>query len=140
MRGGLPDPIFAAGGIVLGREANTNKILVVHRRRYGPETALPKGKLVQGESPADAALREVAEETGCKAVIYDYAGTTHYLVKGRPKVVFYFIMEAVDDGTGPSDEREIEAIEWMEPSKAFSALTHRQDRGLVAAVFGIRRA
>ncbi|MGB2603427.1 MAG: NUDIX domain-containing protein, partial [Candidatus Sulfotelmatobacter sp.] len=64
--------ILAAGG-VLSRQtpAGGDEVLVVHRKRYGDWT-LPKGKLKPGESFAAAALREVAEETGCRARFEDY--------------------------------------------------------------------
>ena len=55
-------PILAAGGIVVGQGANADKIVVIHRTRYGPEIALPKGKLTSGESPLEAAVREVGED------------------------------------------------------------------------------
>ena len=42
------------------------EVLAVHRPRYD-DWSLPKGKLEPGESPPDAARREVAEETGIVA-------------------------------------------------------------------------
>ncbi len=56
----------AAGGVVLDE---TGRVLLIerHLRRDGltlHEIRLPKGKLDAGETDADAALREVREETG----------------------------------------------------------------------------
>ena len=57
---------FAAGGIVLLEQ----KILIVKNKRGdSPEDGLswwgyPKGHMEEGEKPADAAIREVFEETG----------------------------------------------------------------------------
>src|SRR5262249_47436616 len=93
----LPKPIRAAGGIVRGAGQNTGKLLVVRRRRYGGEVGLPKGKLVEGEDEAAAALREVEEETGLRPVLRQHVGRTHYKVRGRPKTVSYFVMDAIDD-------------------------------------------
>lgn len=136
-----PGAILAAGGIVLGAGANAGKIAIIRRRRYGEEIALPKGKLGEGEEPAEAALREVREETGCAAQITEYAGTTRYFVKGVPKAVFYFLMKAEGDGDArPVDTGEVEAVEWMAPAPAVAAMTHREDRELVSAVFGLGKS
>src|SRR3954470_18204774 len=56
------DIIMAAGGIVVQR-GDVPLFAVVCLRKRG-EWVLPKGKLDAGETPRDAALREVLEETG----------------------------------------------------------------------------
>ncbi len=68
-----PDPTMlptrhyrAAGGIVLD---DAGRVLLIERHverdgRMVHEVRLPKGKLDAGETDADAALREVREETG----------------------------------------------------------------------------
>jgi 8-oxo-dGTP diphosphatase len=132
--------ILAAGGIVLGAGDNVGRIALVKRRRYPGEIGLPKGKTKEGEEIVDTALREVREETGCKVRIREYAGSTHYFVGAVPKAVFYFVMEP-DGSEEPAkvDAEEIEAVEWAPPEKAIAKLTHRADRDLISAVFGIRR-
>src|SRR5215471_14715281 len=60
---GLP-VIRAAGGIVLRSAPRGEEVMVVYRKRHKDWT-LPKGKLKDGESFQDAAIREVVEETGC---------------------------------------------------------------------------
>jgi 8-oxo-dGTP pyrophosphatase MutT (NUDIX family) len=135
-----PKPIRAAGGIVRGAGQNTGKLLVVRRRRYGGEVGLPKGKLVEGEDEAAAALREVEEETGLRPVLRQHVGRTHYSVHGRPKTVAYFVMDAIDDNVAsPRDTGEIDATEWLTPGEAVAALTHDDDRKLVAGIFGIAK-
>jgi 8-oxo-dGTP pyrophosphatase MutT (NUDIX family) len=132
--------IHAAGGIISGVGSNRGKIAVVRRRRYGGEIGLPKGKLNKDETEAQAALREVEEETGLRAILRHRIGTTHYSVDGRPKTVTYFMMDAPDDSPStPHDSKEVEAVEWLIPADAVAALTHVDDRNLVASVFGIER-
>ncbi|HEX6115926.1 MAG TPA: NUDIX domain-containing protein, partial [Solirubrobacterales bacterium] len=59
-----PEPeVRAAGGVVLRDGAEGLEVAVVHRPKHD-DWSLPKGKLEPGESWVDAALREVAEETG----------------------------------------------------------------------------
>ena len=49
----------AAGGVVI----HNGQVMLLTRPGRG-EVRLPKGHIEEGESPADAALREVGEETG----------------------------------------------------------------------------
>jgi 8-oxo-dGTP diphosphatase len=135
------EPILAAGGIVLGPEKNTGKICLVRRHRYPGEIALPKGKLRTGETAIEAARREVSEETGFEVEILEYAGATHYLVENVPKAVFYFVMKTDGkEGGTPKDKEEIENVEWLTPRDALLALTHREDRDLISAVFGLTKS
>ena len=132
--------IRAAGGILQGAGRNAGKIAVVHRRRYGGEVGLPKGKLVEGEDEAEAALREVEEETGLRPTLRKPIGSTHYSVGDRPKTVTYFMMDvAADASASPRDTGEIQSVEWLTPAEAVATLTHDDDRELVAKIFGIAK-
>ncbi len=53
---------YTAGGGVLTNPAGTEVLLLIRPAR--DEVRLPKGHIEPHESPADAALREVCEETG----------------------------------------------------------------------------
>ena len=57
--------VKASGGVVWRRGEGGVEIVVVHRPRYD-DWSLPKGKLDQGESWEEAALREVEEEVGLR--------------------------------------------------------------------------
>ncbi|HET7124229.1 MAG TPA: NUDIX domain-containing protein, partial [Bradyrhizobium sp.] len=63
-------PVLAAGGIVL-RRGETPLIAVVRLRKRN-EWVLPKGKLDDGETPRDAAMREVVEETGHQVSVHEF--------------------------------------------------------------------
>jgi len=132
--------ILAAGGILLGKGAHEGQIAIVRRPRYGREVSLPKDKIKKGETEASAALREVREETGFGVTIKRYAGSTHYLVGGLPKLVSYFLMVADgEEATSSRDEKEVEAVEWTTPKGAVAVLTHEEDRALIRAVFAVAR-
>lgn len=135
----LSTGIVAAGAIVVGVGSNEGKVLLVRRQRYGAEVALPKGKVHTGENEVAAAQREVLEETGCVGTVTGYAGSTHYAVDGVPKAVFYLTMQAADDDVhSPQDTGEVCGVEWLNITDALAALSHRDERALVAAVFGVK--
>jgi 8-oxo-dGTP diphosphatase len=120
------DRIDAAGGVVV-REG---RVLVVHRPRYDDWT-FPKGKLDPGESFEEAALREVEEETGVRCSLGRELPATRYEVRGRPKLVRYWLMtpEAELEFV-PNDETD--EIRWPTPGEALSLLTYDHDRELLA--------
>jgi 8-oxo-dGTP diphosphatase len=117
--------VLAAGGFVL----RDGRVAVVHRPRYD-DWSLPKGKLDEGESFEEAALREVEEETGLKCSLKRQIADTSYRDhKDRPKLVRYFEMEAAGGDFTPNDE--VDELVWLEPSEALSRLSYEFDRELV---------
>ncbi|MBU0966381.1 MAG: NUDIX hydrolase [Proteobacteria bacterium] len=127
--------IIAAGGIVEKQTPRGIMIAVILRDRYGEEWALPKGKQEEGESIEETALREVNEETGCRAVITAFAGTSFYYPGKAPKVVFFWKMLAADECCF-TPSREIKKLEWLTPREALQRLTHNEEKKLVAAIYG----
>lgn len=81
-----------AGGVVLfeGR--------VVLRRTAKGNLNFPKGKIEPGESPEQAAAREVHEETGLIAVAIEPLGTLELLYVPKPQAIRFFLMRATDAG------------------------------------------
>src|SRR6202000_1068444 len=103
-------PVLAAGGIVL-RQTRPPQIAVV-RLRKGNGGGLPKGKLDDGETPRQAAMREVVEETGHDVAVHEFLGTLAYDLGGRSKIVHYWRMEAL---VRPGGElrNDVRAVEWL---------------------------
>jgi 8-oxo-dGTP pyrophosphatase MutT (NUDIX family) len=119
------ETILAAGGVV----TLDGKVLVVRRLRYG-DWSLPKGKLEEGETFEEAALREVLEETGYACNLGEPIGSTSYESRGRPKEVRWFRMEPVGDAE--PHEAEIDEIRWVTPEEALSLLSYARDRELLS--------
>jgi len=109
--------------------------LVVHRPKYDDWT-LPKGKLDDGESAEEAAVREVEEETGLEVTLGDELPSTDYHDRyGRPKNVRYWIMDVAGGEFHPN--REVDEVRWLPVEDAKAALTYPRDRGVLDA---LRRA
>ncbi|WP_407176565.1 NUDIX hydrolase [Bradyrhizobium sp. STM 3562] len=124
-------PVLAAGGIVL-RRASPPQVAVVRLRKRN-EWVLPKGKLDDGETPRDAAEREVNEETGYDVTVHEFLGTLVYESGGRSKVVHYWRMEA---NGGPAYElmNDIREVDWLPLDAAVERLSRAYERAFLANV------
>jgi 8-oxo-dGTP diphosphatase len=129
----MADQVRAAGGVLWRPSGDEGiEIAVVHRPRYD-DWSLPKGKLDEGESFEEAALREVQEETGMRCALGRELGETHYEDrKGRPKVVRYWAMSDCDGEFQPNDE--VDELRWLPIAEAKDALTYDFDRELIDRV------
>lgn len=114
----------AAGGLV----TRDGALLVVHRPRYD-DWAFPKGKLEDGETWEQAAVREVEEETGLRCKAGEHVGSTHYPLREGIKEVRYFAMTT--DGEARA-QNEIDEVRWVTPDEARELLTYDDDRQLLA--------
>lgn len=120
--------IQAAGGL-LWRGEGRKEIAVIHRPRYD-DWSLPKGKLHKGETWEQAAIRDVEEETNCKASLVDFAGCSCYLFAGMPKVVLYWNMELVHERRfEPHDE--VDQLVWLPLEAAIVKLSYGAERALL---------
>jgi 8-oxo-dGTP diphosphatase len=132
-----PPVIKAAGGILQRTTSRGDEVMVVYRKRHQDWT-LPRGKVKDGESFQEAAVREVLEETGCSCSIGNYLGTISYSDKGVPKVVLFWKMTVVDD-KGPRNEDEIGEVMWLQIPAAIERLTHPQEKALLSRMGIIQR-
>ncbi|MDI5963629.1 NUDIX hydrolase [Streptomyces sp. SL13] len=136
MTGPVPSkPLIRAAGAVLWRPAAASRdtgveIALVHRPRYD-DWSHPKGKLKRGEPDADAALREVREETGMDCVLGRPLPDIRYRVGDRWKLVRYWAARATGGEFTVNDE--VDRLLWLDPADARAALTHPYDRPLVDA-------
>ena len=96
----------SCGGVVIHR----GKILALYksyRNRY-EGLVLPKGTAEKGETHEQTALREVAEETGVKASIVKFIGTSQYNFTVAEdtvsKEVYWYLMSADSYHSKPQRE------------------------------------
>ncbi|MDI3567068.1 NUDIX hydrolase [Bradyrhizobium sp. Arg816] len=124
-------PVMAAGGIVLRRGAPP--LVAVVRQRKRNEWVLPKGKLDDGETPKEAAHREVLEETGHDVAFHEFLGTLVYQSGGRSKVVHFWRMEA-EGGPVRKLMNDIKAVDWLTLEDALARLSREYERAFLVQV------
>ena len=131
--------ILAAGGVLERPGPHGPEIALVYRERYDGEWSLPKGKLDRGESFEQAAVREVLEETACRASIRGFIGAIDYRVRnGRPKVVLYYDLDLEREGEFKPG-REIQDLAWLLPRRALERLRHPGEREILKRFLKARR-
>ena len=125
------DAVRAAGGLVWRRNGSGEvELVLVHRPEYD-DWSFPKGKLHEGETEPDAALREVEEETGLRCRLGPEQGTTSYRDRrNRRKVVRYWQMTPVEGEAAPANE--VDDVRWLAPDAAAQLLSYDHDRRLLA--------
>lgn len=114
--------VEAAGGLVYNSK---KEILFIRRNK---KWDLPKGKIENGESHQEAALREVMEETGIKNLeVRDFIRTTYHVFtrngKFRLKITYWYEMFSDYDGPLiPEASEGIKKVRWKDFEKAQRAL------------------
>jgi 8-oxo-dGTP pyrophosphatase MutT (NUDIX family) len=123
--------IEAAGGLLWKVTAGTTEIALVHRKRYGGDWTLPKGKLKPDETPLAAALREVREETGCETTVIDFAGVISYETTHGPKRVLFWNMAVESQSTESLDTSEVIETVWLSPKDALERMSYPLERAIL---------
>lgn len=104
----------AAGGLVFN---TTGEVLAIRRMGFWD---LPKGKIEKGESPEDAAVREVQEETGLFQISLDnfLMHSYHTYIDPRKnrrvlKKTHWYKMRTIESKLTPQTEEDIESALWL---------------------------
>jgi 8-oxo-dGTP pyrophosphatase MutT (NUDIX family) len=125
----------SAGGIVFRRDDDGEVRFLLIRDSYD-NWGFPKGHLEDGESPADAALRETAEETGLRDLrlvgpirIIDW----HFRFRGRPihKFCHFFLFESAEGEPVPQRAEGITEYRWRALDDALDDLSYENARGVL---------
>jgi len=126
------DVIEAAGGLLWRETPQGRELALIHRAVYD-DWSIPKGKRDPGERWQETALREIEEETGCKAKLVSFAGSTAYTVKGAAKIVLFWNMALIGDCVfTPNDE--VDELIWLPVKEALGKLSYGNEKTLLKMV------
>lgn len=125
------------------RDGDVAAIVPVRRAAGGRKVlALPKGHVDPGETPEQAALREVREETGMTGELIEQLGEVRYWYQrgGRkiPKLVTFFLLE-YRSGSDADHDGEVEEVRWLPLEDALTELSYKGEREMVQRALGRRR-
>ena len=134
---------FSAGGVVVDGERMI-AIVPIKRAADGSRVlGLPKGHPDGDETAAEAATREVCEETGVSARLIAELGDVEYRYerKGRRvhKLVRFFLFE-YEHGDVADHDHEIERVEWITLEDGARRLTYEGEREIVRRALSMRTA
>lgn len=123
--------VEAAGGVLhrKGTSTSKNEVLLIYRRGVWD---LPKGKMEEGETVEECAVREVSEEIGSSPPLLELflAKTQHsYSEQGEKvnKITHWYSMQLSDetDSLTPEKEEGIEEIRWLPIDEAKEIVGYR---------------
>jgi 8-oxo-dGTP pyrophosphatase MutT (NUDIX family) len=129
----------SAGGLVV--DATGKLGLLIGRRDLKDTTgkkilwSLPKGHIEDGETPEEAALREVQEETGIVSIIEKSLGVIDFwfMAGGKRihKTVHHYLFRE-DGGVLAPQESEVDEVAWFPLSEIIDRLAYPDEKKLIA--------
>ncbi len=122
--------VVAAGAILWRLEKGELKLAIIHRSRYD-DWSWPKGKIDKGETVAEAAVREIREETGLRVALGTYLAEINYkLPNGDKKQVHYWAAKVSDKALAESKfkpSEEVAKVDWKTAQQARKLLSYEFD-------------
>jgi 8-oxo-dGTP diphosphatase len=127
----------SAGAVVVRRVGGSWEVCLV---RVGQAWSLPKGNLEAGETPVDAAVREVAEETGLRAeslrVVAALPAAEYAYRRRDGRLVFkrveHFLVEATGETEVRPQPEEIDEVAWVPLDEAHRRVAYRDLQPVLA--------
>lgn len=102
------------GGVAVVLLKDNGNVLMVRQYRYcvsGELLEIPAGKLEPGEDPAQCAVRELYEETGCRAGRMISLGAMYPSPGFSQETLYIYLAMELEEGPNHPDEDEFLAVE-----------------------------
>ncbi len=129
----------SAGGLVIDTTGTQGLLIgrIDHKDATGKRIlwSLPKGHIEEGETPEQAAIREVAEETGITSSIIKSLGVIDFwfMAGGKRihKTVHHFLFTEVSGVLTPQVS-EVDEVSWFPLSEIVDRLAYPDEKKLIA--------
>ena len=122
-----------AGGVVARDAGGEVEYLLVAASDNPDVWVLPKGRIEIGESPEQAAVREIMEEAGVRALAGAELGENEYQAKGKTVRCVFFVMRY----QGETERTEPRAVAWRRYEDAVALLYFENNRQILARADGL---
>ena len=121
----------SAGGVVVRRD----EVLLIATRE-GTRWQLPKGRIEGTETPAQAAAREVEEETGVLGYVLEFLESIDFRYNRRngrrvQKKIDLFLLGYRSGSEQDYDPKEVTEARWFSWDEAIRRLTFDNERSVV---------
>lgn len=127
----------SAGGVIFRKKSGKGEPEVaLISVKGGTVWTLPKGLIGNRESPEEAAVREVAEETGLRGEIVEKIGNIQYWYFSAEentrfkKTVTFYLIKYITGSTAEHDF-EVEASEWFPLTEAKKKIIYKGDKEIL---------
>ena len=124
----------SAGGLVVDKSGEMGLLIGRIDKRGRMLWSLPKGHIEEGESPEEAAIREVLEETGIKSAITRSLGVIDFwfMAEGKRihKTVHHFLF-AEKSGRLEAQVSEVDDVKWFPLDDIAKTLAYPDERKLI---------
>jgi 8-oxo-dGTP pyrophosphatase MutT (NUDIX family) len=116
---------------------NEKHELVLVQQGQGSRWSFPKGHVEEGESPLEAARREIYEECGLTELAYVRELGSYQRMGGKHglelKTITLFLFHTTEHVLQPVDPKHPQAI-WCTPQKAIELLTFQEDKDFLKKI------
>ena len=125
----------SSGGVIFKRYDNRADVALIAVKN-GSVWGLPKGAINEGESPENAAIREVLEETGLQGKILDKLGEITYWFHIRAenakckKTVHFYLME-YESGNVADHDWEVDSASWFSIDEAIEKANYKGEKEML---------
>jgi ADP-ribose pyrophosphatase YjhB (NUDIX family) len=127
---------YSAGGVIYQNSGGAIEVALI-ATNGGNRWGLPKGHVRRGETAEDAAVREIAEETGLTGAVERHLATIDYWFRAERtrihKYVDFFLVRYTTGALAPQ-QAEVDDARWFPLEEARNLASFARERDILDQV------